>query len=100
MRMTSVPVAGSARLRRTVIVPLIISMIFMTLLPLLSACEKGEGEASGSYKPVFLPVTISWNGREWAVQGDAAIMTPIGMFSIGAKYKLDRLKRDDVRIIM
>ncbi|MER7547850.1 hypothetical protein SAMN05443665_102114 [Actinomadura meyerae] len=83
--------------RRTglVIAPLLIFVLFG-----LAGCGNGGG-AQGSYKPTFLPFKISYSpGSGMVVTGDKSVVTPLGEFSIGAKYSLPRRPADAIRVVL
>lgn len=77
-------------------------MAALALLALLllsvSACSSTEVE--GAYKPVMLPVKFVWGPSGMEISGDGSIVTPIGIFSIGAKYSLPEKDSDAIYVII
>jgi hypothetical protein len=75
------------------------------ILPVLlgvitAACDTGSGtEVRGSYRPPVLPVKFVWSPSGVSISGDNSIVTPIGIFSIGAQYSLPR-EEDSIYVIM
>ena len=82
------------RLRPTVVATVrrCAALVVIGLLVLTGAGCGTPAEPEASYKPPLLPVALVVDANGVRVEGDASIVTPIGQFSIGAKY--DMPKRD------
>jgi hypothetical protein len=72
----------SARRRRRVR----LALALLTVLATIAGC--GEAKPQFSFKPEFLPLTITVGPDGVAVSGNASIATPIGVFSIGVQQSL------------
>lgn len=81
-------------------VGLVIAPLLIVVLVGLTGCGSG-GSAQGSYKPTFLPFKISYSpGSGLVVSGDKSVVTPLGEFSIGAKYTLPKPPADAIRVVL
>lgn len=66
---------------------------------LLTGCGS---ETSGKvrYKPALLPVALTIGPDGVAVEGETSIVTPIGVFSIGAEYSLPPRDGSEIYVIL
>lgn len=79
---------------------LVFAPLLIILLVGLSGCGNG-GSVQGAYKPTFLPFKINYSPESgMTVTGDRSLVTPLGEFSIGAKYTLPRRPADAIRVIL
>ncbi|MFB4281572.1 MULTISPECIES: hypothetical protein [unclassified Nonomuraea] len=53
-----------------------------------------------SYHPAFLPVKLEWANGEVKLAGETSLVTPIGVFSIGAEYSLPDKEADSLYVII
>lgn len=64
-----------------------------------ASCEvPTDGEIE--YRPVVLPVKFSLNSSGISVTGERTLVTPIGVFSVGAKYSLPDKARDTIYVVI
>jgi hypothetical protein len=66
---------------------------------LASACS-GPATPSVNYKPALLPLQISVGPGGVSISGDRELVTPIGVFSIGAQYSLQKPSPDSIYVIL
>jgi len=77
------------------------TLVLIIFMIILAACGEGNGNVQGSYKPAFIPFKITYSPEGGvAVSGDQSIVTPLGEFSIGAKYSLPQRHADAVRVVI
>ncbi|NRQ31078.1 hypothetical protein HII36_04410 [Nonomuraea sp. NN258] len=92
-------VPGAARGRaaphrlRTIARVLLAAMIMVT-----TGCQGSDVQAS--YRPAFLPVKLEWGPAGWKVTGESTLVTPLGVFSIGAHYTLTEPGDDVLHVIL
>jgi hypothetical protein len=61
----------------------------LVFLLLVSACQPSRVKVE--YRPLFIPVKLVIDNRgNVSVEGEASLVTPVGVFSIGAEYELKR----------
>lgn len=68
-----------------------------------SAACGGDATVEGKFKPKFLPIQFSWdssNPNRIGISGELSRVTPIGIFSIGAKYTVPRADADSLLVVM
>jgi hypothetical protein len=66
----------------------------------VAGCGAGAGGDVG-YKPPLVPVKFSVDSQgKPSVSGSKELVTPVGTFSIGAKYSLDSIRSDAVRVVI
>ena len=65
---------------------------------LVSACGSGDPEVS--YKPPYLPIKFQVGSDGVDVVGEQSIVTPLGAFSINAKYALTGKSRDEIYVVI
>lgn len=72
------------------------------VLPLVMLCVAcgGNVEPELNYKPPFLPVQLSIGKSGISVEGDSQLVTPIGSFSIGARYDLPSANSNSIYVIL
>lgn len=78
-----------------------VTRILLVLAAVLSgaSCDvPPEGEIE--YRPVVLPVKFSLSSSGISITGEKTLVTPIGMFSIGAKYSLPEKNRDTIYVVI
>jgi len=67
----------------------------------MSACAATSDpdlEAEAGFKPLLLPVKFTLTESGIKVSGDRSLVTPIGVFSIGAKYSLPYRETDAIYV--
>lgn len=75
-------------------------VVFVVLVAVLcAACGSGV-EPEVGYKPTFLPVEFGIGQSGVSVTGDPSLVTPIGEFSIGARYSLPDVNQGDIYVIL
>lgn len=57
-------------------------------------------DAQVGYKPPILPVKFVLSSSGVTISGDRSLVTPMGTFSVGAKYSLSPSKSDSVYVII
>jgi len=77
-----------------------VALILLAALLPASACDQGTTEPSAGFKPILLPVKFSIGPQGVSVTGDSSIVTPIGEFSITARYTLPNRPRDSIFVII
>jgi len=66
--------------------PLAVPSLLLVIL-ILTGCSASGVE--GSYRPAFIPVKFTVNpSGDLQISGESSLVTPIGVFSVGAKYDL------------
>jgi hypothetical protein len=75
-------------------------LVMALLLVLLCAGCGGSVEPELSYKPEFLPVSLSIGRSGISIEGDDSLATPIGDFSIGARYSLPQPPSGNIYVIL
>jgi hypothetical protein len=84
-----------SRLKRRISILVVVALAFA-----VSACG-GNAEPQIKYEPPLLPVRLVVAADEIAVEGDSPdLVTPIGTFSIGAKYELEAVQNDQIYIVL
>ena len=73
--------------------------LVILLLAICTGCW-GSAEPELTYKPDFLPVELSIGKSGVSVEGDDQLVTPIGAFSIGARYNLPQAAADNIYVIL
>lgn len=76
---------------------LVISVI--SLVTSLTSCSS-DLVPSATYKPVWLPIKFSVAPGRINILGDRAIVTPIGIFSVGASYSLPYINPGSIYVIV
>jgi hypothetical protein len=71
----------------------------LSLLAICVSCG-GSAEPELNYKPDFLPVELSIGKSGVSIEGDDALVTPIGSFSIGARYNLPPANSGSIYVIL
>jgi len=77
-----------------------VTLTVFLLLSVLPACDPATGQPEAGYRPLFLPVKLVITPSGVSVSGQTSIITPIGEFSIGAKYALPHLGSDAVYVVL
>lgn len=69
---------------------ILLVFIFIIILGFMTSCS---GNTHVAYQPPFLPVRLVVNDNGLvSVEGDLSLATPVGIFSIGADYSLNKDK--------
>ncbi|HET9142006.1 hypothetical protein [Actinophytocola sp.] len=84
---------------------IIAGIILLFALSPVAACggspdESGAPEPGVAYKPVLLPVKFSVTPQGVSITGDTSIVTPIGEFSINARYTLPNRPPGSIFVII
>jgi hypothetical protein len=77
----------------------IVVRVLLVAMVLTTAGCKGT-EVKTSYHPAFLPVKLEWGPSGMKVTGESSLVTPIGIFSIGAEYSLPDKEADVLYVIL
>lgn len=64
----------------------------------LTAC--GPAQPQVGFTPALLPVKFSLSPSGISVSGDKNLVTPLGVFSVGAKYSLPEKEADSIHVII
>lgn len=75
------------------------AVLAVVTLFLPGACG-GSTSPEVTYKPELLPVTIEIGPDGITLRGDTSVITPIGEFSIGAKYQLPDHDKDTIYVVV
>ncbi|WP_157547789.1 hypothetical protein [Nonomuraea candida] len=73
-------------------------VLLVTVVLATAGCAGTDVKAS--YHPAFLPVKIEWADGKVQLAGEASLVTPIGIFSIGAEYALPDKEADALYVII
>jgi len=73
-------------------------LCLVVLLP-MAACTT-DPDVQVGYSPPLVPVKLSLSEAGISVSGDQSLVTPLGTFSIGAKYSLDPVSTDAIRVVV
>ncbi|MEU7892342.1 hypothetical protein AB0B45_05685 [Nonomuraea sp. NPDC049152] len=73
-------------------------LLVIAVLVGISACS--DTEVKGSFRPAFLPVSLDWGPGGLKVSGQTSLVTPVGVFSIGAEYALPDKEDDALYVIV
>ncbi|MBB6349488.1 hypothetical protein FHU36_006033 [Nonomuraea muscovyensis] len=77
-----------------------LARVALATLAIVASAGCAAGEAKGSYKPALLPVKLEWDSSGVKVTGESSLVTPIGVFSIGAAYSLAGTADDALYVII
>jgi hypothetical protein len=88
------------RHRRNVVDHLQIVARVLLAAMVLSTAGCAGADVKASYQPAFLPVKLEWGPQGVAVTGETSLVTPIGVFSIGAEYNLPGKEDDAFYVII
>ena len=75
-------------------------LVLVAFLAALCAGCRGNVEPELSYKPAYLPVEFTFGSSGFSVRGENSIVTPIGQFSIGARYSLPPHSSNSIYVIL
>jgi hypothetical protein len=76
----------------------VLTLFAGTAVPAPPSAAASDGEVG--YQPPVLPVEFVVNGDGIEISGKKELVTPIGTFSIGAKYQLPHNARDTIYVIL
>jgi hypothetical protein len=74
-----------------------LTSLFLSLTAVSCTTDPG---AQVEFRPIVLPVKFSWDQSGVSVTGEKNIVTPIGVFSVGAKYALPEKSSDTIYVII
>ncbi|RJL32788.1 hypothetical protein D5H75_15105 [Bailinhaonella thermotolerans] len=72
--------------------------LLAALVLAVSGCSAGE--VKGTYHPVLIPVKFEWSPSGVKVSGETSVVTPVGVFSIGAEYALPEREKDATYVVI
>ncbi|MGJ6962524.1 hypothetical protein ACSDR0_11505 [Streptosporangium sp. G11] len=79
-------------------VALVVPSLLLMILVLAGCSASG---VEGSYRPAFIPVKFTVNpSGDLQISGESSLVTPVGVFSIGAKYDLPSRDGDAIYVII
>ncbi|MET9336421.1 hypothetical protein [Nonomuraea sp. NPDC003804] len=73
-------------------------LLVIAVLVGTSACS--DTQVKGSFRPAFVPVSLEWGPGGLKVSGQSSLVTPVGVFSIGAEYALPDSEDDALYVIV
>ncbi|MEU7000645.1 hypothetical protein [Nonomuraea sp. NPDC046570] len=75
-------------------------MRLLLAVAILATAGCSSTEVKGTYRPAFLPVRLEWGPAGLKIAGEASLVTPVGVFSIGADYQLPDDGDDGIYVIV
>ncbi|WP_141703867.1 hypothetical protein [Planobispora rosea] len=76
------------------------AMRILLAILILATTGCSSTEVKTTYHPMFVPVKFEWSPSGIKVSGESSIVTPIGVFSIGAEYALPEKAENAVYVII